>query len=101
MIARTDELARPSSIGSFQSDESLNMDVSPINQSPVRKLRKKSGFLRRDTVSSESSEEEGGKTSTLERIVRGLARLGSTQTLRKAYDSDLGGSDEDIKMRYD
>lgn len=99
MIQAAEELARPTSIGSFRSEAS-SADPETV---PVNKLgrRKKSGFLRRDTDSSDSG---NGKASTLERIVRGLARLGSSQQLgspkKMAYYSDAATSDEDIKMRY-
>lgn len=98
MIQIAEELARPTSIGSFRSEAS-SVDPETV---PVNKLgrRKKSGFLRRDTDSSDLG--GNGKASTLERIVRGLARLGSSQQLgspkKMAYYSDA--SDEDIKMRY-
>ncbi|PWW80621.1 hypothetical protein C7212DRAFT_350036 [Tuber magnatum] len=103
MIQRADELARPSSIGSFQSDDSMDVGATSIARTAPERKRKKGGFLRRDTIGSETSEEEDGKASTLERIVRGLARLGSSQHLgspKKLYESDAG-SEEDFPMRYD
>jgi len=102
MIQKADELARPSSIGSFQSDDSMDMSATLIARTTPERKRKKCGFLRRDTVGSEASEEEDGKASTLERIVRGLARLGSSQhpgPPKKLYESDTG-SEEDFPMRY-
>jgi hypothetical protein len=89
MVQKAEELARPSSIGSFQSDDS--MDIGVAARSPERK-RKKSVFLRRDTVIS-SDEEVSAKSSTLERIVRGLARLGSAPA-KKGYEGDARGEDE-------
>ncbi|CAZ81771.1 unnamed protein product [Tuber melanosporum] len=104
MIQKADELARPSSIGSFRSDDSMDMGATSIAHTAPERKRKKGGFLRRDTISSETSEEEDGKASTLERIVRGLARLGSSQqhlgSPKKLYESDAG-SEEDFPMRYD
>lgn len=101
MIQTAEELARPTSIGSIRSEAS-SVDAGIV---PVNKLgrRKKSGFLRRDT-GHDSSDSGNGKASTLERIVRGLARLGSSQQLgspkKMAYYNDAATSDEDIKMRY-
>lgn len=106
MIQNAEELARPTSIGSFRSEaSSVDVDVVPVNKLGKRG-RKKSGFLRRDMGhdSSDFETEVSGKASTLERIVRGLVRLGSSQQLgsskKMAYDSDVAVSDEDIKMRY-
>lgn len=101
MIQTAEELARPTSIGSIRSETS-SVDTETV---PANKLgrRKKSGFLRRDT-GHDSSDLGNGKASTLERIVRGLARLGSSQQLgspkKMVYYSDTDTSDEDIKMRY-
>ncbi|KAH0609428.1 uncharacterized protein H6S33_012914 [Morchella sextelata] len=103
MIQGAEELGRPTSIGSFRSEaSSVDVDVVPVNKLS-KKSRKKSGFLRRNTIEDSDMEEGSGKASTLERIVRGLARLGSSQQLRspKMYDSDSGPSDEDIKSRHD
>lgn len=104
MIQGAEELGRPTSIGSFRSEaSSVDVDVVPVNKLS-KKSRKKSGFLRRNTIEDSDMEEGSGKASTLERIVRGLARLGSSQQLRSPktlYDSDSGPSDEDIKSRHD
>lgn len=103
MIQTAEELARPTSIGSFRSEaSSVDAGVVPANRLGLGR-RKKSGFLRRDT-GHDSSDLGNGKASTLERIVRGLARLGSSQQLgspkKMVYYSDAATSDEDIKMRY-
>lgn len=101
MIQTAEELARPTSIGSIRSEaSSVHVGIAPVNRLG---RRKKSGFLRRDT-GHDSSDLGNGKASTLERIVRGLARLGSSQQLgypkKMVYYNDAATSDEDIKMRY-
>lgn len=102
LIQNAEELARPTSIGSIRSEaSSVDVDVVPINKLS-KKSRKKSGFLRRNIDDSFYIDNQGsGKTSTLERIVRGLARLGSSQQLgsskKMLYDSDISVSDEDMK----
>lgn len=106
MVQVAEELARPTSIGSFRSEaSSVDVEVAPVNKLGKRG-KKRSGFLRRDARhgSFGFGSEGSGKTSTLERIVRGLVRLGSSQQLgspkKMFYESDTTSSDEDTKMRY-
>lgn len=95
MVHKADELARPSSIDSSQTEDTI--DIIAAVRSQERK-RKKTSFLKRDTIIS-SDEDLGVKSSTLERIVRGLARLGSTPA-KKGYEGDGRTGEDDLGMRY-
>ncbi|KAL7272096.1 hypothetical protein RUND412_005106 [Rhizina undulata] len=99
MIRTVENLALPSSTGSFESD-STEVSVSGVNNidnSERRRLwtrpRKHSGS---DNLDGET--EAITKASTLERIVRGLARLGSSSSSKKAlrqrYTSELRGCED-------
>jgi len=88
MIQTAEDLARPASLGSFQSDISVEMEpISPKNS-----------FGRRDSgnESSESEFEASGKRSTLEKIVRGLAKLGVSSHHKKVYQSDWNASSKNV-----
>jgi len=104
MIQRTEDLSRPTSFGSFQSDTSVELEPTSRKQSLV-------GRHRDSNESSEGEFEGTGRRSTLEKIVRGLAKLGSS---KKVYGTDWNASttkglsrsewyrsNDDIRMRYD
>jgi hypothetical protein len=83
MIQLAEDLSRPASFGSFQSDVSLEMPSSP-----------KQSFGRRDSGndSSESEFEASGKRSTLEKIVRGLSKLST----KKSYNGDWNTNSKNV-----
>ena len=88
MIQNAEDLVRPASYGSFRSDTSVEME--PISH--------KSSFGRRDNGndSSESEFEGSGKRSTLEKIVRGLAKLRVSSHSKKVYHSDWNASSKNV-----
>lgn len=71
IIQLSEELSRPESFGSYHSDSSVDMPTSP-----------KQSTGRRDSGhdSSESEFEGPAKKSTLEKIVRGLAKLSTKRS---------------------
>jgi hypothetical protein len=84
MIQLSEELSRPASFGSFQSDTSLDLPSSP-----------KPSFTRRDSSANESSESEfegTAKRSTLEKIVRGLAKLST----KKSHNGDWNANSKNV-----
>lgn len=89
MIQTAEDLARPASYGSFRSDASVEM-MEPISP--------KNSYGRRDSGndSSESEFEGTGKRSTLEKIVRGLAKLGVSSHSKKVYHSDWNASSKNV-----
>ncbi|KAF8537110.1 hypothetical protein BDD12DRAFT_918164 [Trichophaea hybrida] len=106
MIQKAEDLSRPTSYGSFQSDTSVEVEPTSPKKSNVRRHR--------DSNESSEGEFEGtGRRSTLEKIVRGLAKLGGSGSSKKIYGSDWNAStkglsrsewyrsNDDIQMRYD
>jgi hypothetical protein len=114
LIQAAEDLSRPASYGSFRSDSTVAMEPASPKQS----------FGRRDSGndSSEGESEGSGKKSTLEKIVRGLAKLGTSSSKkvyssdwnvsvknvyhsgrspRRMFSSEWNGSIDDVKMRYD
>lgn len=108
LIQKAEDLSRPTSIGSFHSESSVEMIMSPSKPS----------FSRRNSNdSSETESETSGKRSRLEKIVRGLAKLGGSSSSKKVYGSEWNvslkkvyspdsskrfewsSSNEDVKMR--
>jgi hypothetical protein len=84
MIQLAEELSRPASFGSFQSDTSLDVPSSP-----------KPSLIRRDSSANESSESEfegTAKRSTLEKIVRGLAKLST----KKSHNGDWNANSKNV-----
>ena len=92
LIQKAEDLSRPTSIGSFRSDSSIDM--------MERTTPRKPSFGRRNSNDSSEAESEGSvKLSTLEKIVRGLAKLGGSSSSKKTYSSEWSS---DVKMRnYD
>jgi hypothetical protein len=74
-IQRAEDLSRPSSFGSFQSDSSVELEPA----SPKQPLATPQ-LTRRNSDSSEEDFSVSEKRSTLEKIVRGLAKLGGSRS---------------------
>lgn len=94
LIQRAEELARPVSYGSFVSDASTVERATSLED-----LQRTATTERRGSHPSTASdsEQDTPKKSTLEKIVKGLQKLGSKTSRRNFYSSEWNSSSEDVK----